>query len=342
MDACEAKEELYSNTTAVNTLKPPLVPAEKNNELPHGGLEQEKLVQGICLLLQQHRLRFLGGANRRNFHEHAIHHPNQLQKEPFLQSGGDLPPHLRRFAHLHRFKSDAISIPVSKKEKQISHALLDRTLKPSSNVARMASPSRTSPSTPSRGISPSRIRPSSPIRHSNNNTPSVLSFIADIKNGKRGANQLENAHQLRLLYNRYLQWRFANARADAALFAQIVTVEKTLYRVWRTNLSLWDFVITKRIDLQKLQLELKLNLVLNEQLAYLEDWDLLERDHSTCLTGVIKDLEINPLRHLLSQLASRHFLSNCKSVMYLTNNRFEYSNTAPQIPNRLALYILRH
>ncbi|GMH18282.1 hypothetical protein Nepgr_020123 [Nepenthes gracilis] len=61
--------------------------------------------------------------------------------------------------------------------------------------------------------------------------------------------------------------------------------EKTLYRVWRTNLSLWDFVITKRIDLQKLQLELKLNLVLNEQLAYLEDWDLLERDHSTCLTG---------------------------------------------------------
>ncbi|GMH18283.1 hypothetical protein Nepgr_020124 [Nepenthes gracilis] len=31
MDACEAKEELYSNTEAVNTLKPPLVPAEKNN-----------------------------------------------------------------------------------------------------------------------------------------------------------------------------------------------------------------------------------------------------------------------------------------------------------------------
>ncbi|GMH12612.1 hypothetical protein Nepgr_014453 [Nepenthes gracilis] len=107
----------------------------------------------------------------------------------------------------------------------------------------------------------------------------------------------------------------------AGLFPEIVTVEKTLYR--------------------KLQLELKLNLVLNEQLAYLEDWDLLERDHSTCLTGVIKDLEINPLRHLLSQLAGRHFLSNCKSVMSLTNNRFEYSNTAPQIPNRLALYILR-
>ncbi|GMH12712.1 hypothetical protein Nepgr_014553 [Nepenthes gracilis] len=184
MDACEAKEEFYSNTAAVNTLKPPLVPAEKNN--------------GVTT--RRSRTREIG-------------------------SRGDLPPHLRRLAHQHRFK--------------------------------------------------------------------------------------------------------------------IVTVEKTLYRVWRTNLSLWDFVITKRIDLQKLQLELKLNLVLNEQLAYLEDWDLLERDHSTCLTGVIKDLEINPLRHLLSQLAGWHFLSNCKSVMSLTNNRFEYSNTAPQIPNRLALYILR-
>ncbi|GAB2291541.1 hypothetical protein Dimus_025795 [Dionaea muscipula] len=159
----------------------------------------------------------------------------------------------------------------------------------------MASPSRTRPSspTPSRGPSPSRIRPSSPTRQPN--ATSVLGFIADIKKGKKSANQLEDAHQLRLFYNRYLQWRFANARADDAIFIQKVTVEETLMNVWRTTLSLWDSLIMKRINLQQLILDWKLNLVLSKQLAYLGDWALLERDHSASLVGVIKDLEASTL-----------------------------------------------
>ncbi|GAB2224968.1 hypothetical protein Droror1_Dr00005749 [Drosera rotundifolia] len=160
----------------------------------------------------------------------------------------------------------------------------------------MASPLRTRPSTPtpSRCTSPSPIRPSSPTRQPNHT--SVLSFIADIKRGKKGTNQLEDVHQLRLLYNRYLQWRFANARADDALFIQKVTAERTLHNVWRTTLSLWNSLIMKRITLQQLNLELKLSLVLNQQLTYLEDWAQLEGDHSTSLGGVIKDLEASTLR----------------------------------------------
>uniref|UniRef100_A0A803M8X5 AUGMIN subunit 8 n=1 Tax=Chenopodium quinoa TaxID=63459 RepID=A0A803M8X5_CHEQI len=158
------------------------------------------------------------------------------------------------------------------------------------------SPSKTRPSTPtqSRGASPSRIRPSSPTRQPSSTT-SVLSFVADIKKGKK-TNQLEEAHQLRLFYNRHLQWRFANARAEAALYIQKLTAEQTLYNVWETNLELWDSVIRKRIDLQQLNLELKLNSVLSEQMAYLEDWALVERDHSTSLNGAIKDLESCTLR----------------------------------------------
>jgi uncharacterized protein DUF566 len=34
----------------------------------------------------------------------------------------------------------------------------------------------------------------------------------------------------------------------------------------------------------------------NFQMAYLEDWDLLEGDHYTSLNGVIKDLEACTLR----------------------------------------------
>ncbi|KAK9275458.1 hypothetical protein L1049_022725 [Liquidambar formosana] len=171
-----------------------------------------------------------------------------------------------------------------------------RTSALSSSVSRGVSPSRTRPSTPpSRGISPSRIRTTNASSQSNSST-SVLSFIADFRKGKKGTNQIEDAHQLRLLYNRCLQWRFANARAHAALVIQKKTAEKTLYNVWRTTLALWDSVIKKRINLQQLRLELKLNSVLNEQMVYLDDWAVLEGDHASSLSGAIEDLEASTVR----------------------------------------------
>ncbi|CAL0320120.1 unnamed protein product [Lupinus luteus] len=164
-------------------------------------------------------------------------------------------------------------------------------------LSRGSSPYRSRPSTPpSRGVSPSRIRPTSSSTQSNNSI-SVLSFVADLKKGKKGAAYMEDAHQLRLLYNRYLQWRFANARAEAVCNIQTAIVEKTLYNVWNSTLSLWESVIRKRINLQQLKLELKLNSVLNDQqMAYLDDWAVLERDHVDALSGAEQDLEASTLR----------------------------------------------
>ncbi|XP_027362685.1 AUGMIN subunit 8-like isoform X2 [Abrus precatorius] len=126
----------------------------------------------------------------------------------------------------------------------------------SSSSSRGVSPSRSRPSTPpSRGISPSRIRSTNSSIQSNNST-SVLSFIADFKKGKKGAAYIEDAHQLRLLYNRYLQWRFASAKADAVLYIQNAIVE----------------------------------------MIYLDDWAVLERDHIDAVSGAVEDLEASTLR----------------------------------------------
>ncbi|KAM5548246.1 AUGMIN subunit 8 [Rosa sericea] len=166
----------------------------------------------------------------------------------------------------------------------------------SPSVSRGVSPSRTSrPSTPpSRGVSPSKTRVSSTSCQSSSAT-SVLSFIADFK-GKKSAAYIEDAHQLRLLHNRFLQWRFANARAEAVLYIQKVTAERTLLNVWNTTLRLWDSVIRKRIKLQQLNIELKLKSVLNGQMEYLDDWALLERDHIAAFSGAMEDLEASTLR----------------------------------------------
>lgn len=45
----------------------------------------------------------------------------------------------------------------------------------------------------------------------------VFNYIVDARKGKKTANQVENVHQLRLLDNRYLQWRFVNAISEATL-----------------------------------------------------------------------------------------------------------------------------
>ncbi|KAE8687892.1 QWRF motif-containing protein 8 [Hibiscus syriacus] len=195
---------------------------------------------------------------------------------------------LTTYAH----KSQSLSAPGSRPQTP------NRT-----SVSRGASPSRARPFTPPprgdsatpRGVSPSRMRTST-ITSQSHSLTSVLSFIADFKRGRKGASYIEDAHQLRLLYNRHLQWRFANARAEAVLYIQKITVEETLYNVWNATLGLWDAMIKKKIDLQQLKLELKLNSVLHDQMGYLNNWTLLERDHVSSLAEAVEDLEASTLR----------------------------------------------
>ncbi|GFY96009.1 QWRF motif protein [Actinidia rufa] len=114
-------------------------------------------------------------------------------------------------------------------------------------------------SSPSRGMpSPTRVRNgvASTFGSDLGSTPSILSFANDARRGKVGENRLADAHLLRLLYNRHLQWRFVNARADAAMSVQKVTAE----------------------------------------MLYLDDWDLIDRDHSSSLSGIVEALEASTLR----------------------------------------------
>ncbi|XP_038696595.1 AUGMIN subunit 8-like isoform X1 [Tripterygium wilfordii] len=211
-----------------------------------------------------------------------------------------------RLSGLHKFVSPSLSdrtilaTPAAKSQSlpttRSRPVSPSRTSGVSSSVVKGVSPSRARPSDPpSRGVSPSRIRPSSSSGKAPNST-AVLSFIADLKKGKKCASYIEDAHHLRLMYNRYLQWRFANARTEAVLYVQKINVEETLYNVWNTTLTLWDSIIRKRINLQELKLGLKLNSVLNDQISYLDDWGLLEREHIKSLSGAVDDLEAITLR----------------------------------------------
>ncbi|CAA2966452.1 Hypothetical predicted protein [Olea europaea subsp. europaea] len=151
-------------------------------------------------------------------------------------------------------------------------------------------------SSPSRGISPSRVRNAvSTISNNFSEAPSVLSFSVDVRRGKVGENRIFDAHLLRLLYNRQLQWRFVNARTEAVLLVQKHNAEKNLWNAWLTISDLRDTVTKKRHRLQLLRQKLKLASILKGQMS-LEDWASLDKDHSISLLGAIEALKASTLR----------------------------------------------
>ncbi|GMJ06829.1 QWRF domain containing 2 [Hibiscus trionum] len=173
---------------------------------------------------------------------------------------------------------------------------------------RPASPSKLwtpSASSTSRGLSSARVRNAVGGQMIGNsiNTPLNLSFSVDIWRGKNGEDRIVDARVLRLLYNRYLQWRFANAKADATFMTQKLSAEKYLWSARMTTSDLRHSVTLKRIKLLLLRQKLKLTSILKGQIAHLEAWTLLESDHSSSLLGVTEALKASTLRLPIVRIA---------------------------------------
>lgn len=155
------------------------------------------------------------------------------------------------------------------------------------------------PASPSRGVSPSRVQNGvvgSGLSSRFGSEPSVLSFAVDVPRGKVGENRIVDAHLLRLFHNRLLQWRFVNARADAALSAQTLNAEKSLHGAWVATSRLRESVRAKRTEFQLLKQQFKLISILKEQMVYLEDWATLDRVYSSSLSGATEALRASTLR----------------------------------------------
>ncbi|KAM7266010.1 hypothetical protein ACFE04_003693 [Oxalis oulophora] len=184
-----------------------------------------------------------------------------------------------------------------------------------SNDCSMASPIRgsTRPASPNkfctpssnpsplRGLSPSRVRSViggalSGDFGSCTSSPSILSFSVDVRRGKIGQERIVEAHVLRLLYNRYLQWRFVNARANATFKVHRLNAEKTLWNAWTSISELRHSVTLRRIKLLLLRQKLKFTSIIKSQIVYLEEWLLLDRDHSNSLLGAAEALKASTLR----------------------------------------------
>ncbi|XP_047957427.1 QWRF motif-containing protein 2-like [Salvia hispanica] len=165
---------------------------------------------------------------------------------------------------------------------------------------RAASPSRAMTSgngaLPRGMASPIRARNGTGNDNSMVSTPSLISFPIELRRGKFGENRIADAHELRMLYNRQLQWRLANAKVENAILVQKHAAERHLYNAWVNTSKLRHSVSSKRIELQSLRLNLKLYSMLKDQEPHLETWGMLDRDYWNSVSGAIKALEASTLR----------------------------------------------
>ncbi|KAH0459622.1 hypothetical protein IEQ34_012436 [Dendrobium chrysotoxum] len=174
------------------------------------------------------------------------------------------------------------------------------------STTQLASPRFVSspPSGPVNSSSPkdigvSRIRRNIMESYSNGsagNAPSIISFASEVRRRKKGESRIEDAHLLRLFHNRYLQWRYINARAENTISTQMMNTQNKLYYAWMTFSELHGSVMNKQVNLQVLRQNLKLASILMGQIVHLEKWSTLDEGHEISFKGAINALKASTLR----------------------------------------------
>ncbi|XP_068634680.1 QWRF motif-containing protein 7-like [Aristolochia californica] len=131
---------------------------------------------------------------------------------------------------------------------------------------------------------------------------------------KTSAVEKDAAHRIRLFYNRYLQWRFVNARAEAAVITRKANAEMKLLGVWTRVHQLRNSVVEKHIQVQKLKQEIKLHHILNLQIPYLKEWDKVQTGNLESVSKLGRALRATSIKVPLVAGAKAEVLSMYKAV----------------------------
>nr|XP_004240243.2 QWRF motif-containing protein 7 [Solanum lycopersicum] len=100
----------------------------------------------------------------------------------------------------------------------------------------------------------------------------------------------EDFHQYRLVNNRLIQWRFVNARVEASMAAIKRVAQKKMFNVWLRISIMRNFTAEKKIEVQKMKHDIKINKIMNSQNCLLREWQRLELKNSEAVGRVARKL----------------------------------------------------
>ncbi|MCO5553744.1 hypothetical protein L7F22_007270 [Adiantum nelumboides] len=126
--------------------------------------------------------------------------------------------------------------------------------------------------------------------------PGLLNLNFETRKNKQVTGQQEEAHDLRLLHNRWLQWRFVNAQAQLVTNLQAATAECLLHNCFLRTSDLRMSVASKQGERNKFKQADKLDSVLSTNAEKIKEWETLLPGHALTLTGLMNALEATAVR----------------------------------------------
>ncbi|XP_041007526.1 QWRF motif-containing protein 7 [Juglans microcarpa x Juglans regia] len=100
----------------------------------------------------------------------------------------------------------------------------------------------------------------------------------------------EEFHRFRVLHNRLLQWRFVNARGEAAMAGVKRIAEAKLFSIWVRIFKMRKTIVEKKIQMQRLKLEIKSYQIISPQMFLLNEWSRLERRNQESVSRLARKL----------------------------------------------------
>ncbi|KAL8199700.1 hypothetical protein R6Q57_013268 [Mikania cordata] len=135
------------------------------------------------------------------------------------------------------------------------------------------------------------IKPPSP---GGRTTRSGISGVLKYFRQKKTASSTEDAHvhSFRLMNNRLLQWRFANALAEATMPTVKAVAKKKLFNAWLEILAIRNSNVVKRMELQELKNHVRLYHIMSSQMFLLEKWSRIEAKNFEAVGRVVRKLTV--------------------------------------------------
>ncbi|KAB1210879.1 QWRF motif-containing protein 7 [Morella rubra] len=118
----------------------------------------------------------------------------------------------------------------------------------------------------------------------------IIGVLKYFKQKKASPLQEEEFHRFRVTQNILLQWRFANARAEAAMASVKRVTEARLFSVWIRIFKMRRAIVAKHIEMQRLRLEIKLYQIVNPHMSLLNEWAKLERRNQESVSRLVRKL----------------------------------------------------
>ncbi|CAA3025247.1 Hypothetical predicted protein [Olea europaea subsp. europaea] len=96
--------------------------------------------------------------------------------------------------------------------------------------------------------------------------------------------------RFRVMHNRLLQWRFANARAETSMAAVKRLAQKKIVNAWLRISLTRNMIVEKRNQVLKLKHQIKLYEIMKSQMKFLTEWSRIEAKNCEAVGRVARKL----------------------------------------------------